>query len=82
MRTGLDQKVEYKRKDTKEAKAFADAAGSLIGRLSLHGHDVAHLTFKFEVDPTSESSVSFMNVAPWQLSTWSPPPLSKMDCMD
>ena len=66
----------------KERTPLAHFADGLIGRLSLHEHDVAHLTFNFYANPPTESASSFMNVPPWQLSTWSPPPPSKMDWMD
>ena len=66
----------------KEIVPVAHFADGLIGRLSLHEGDVAHLTFNFYANPPTESASSFMNVPLWQLSTWSPPPPSKMDWMD
>ena len=66
----------------KEIVPVAHFADGLIGRMSLHDHDADCVTFKFGIDPTSESHTVSMNVAPWQLSTWSPPPSCKMDWMD
>ena len=67
---------------TKGIVPIAHFADGLIGRSPLHEHDVKCVTFKFEVNPTTESSTSFMDVQRSQLSTWSPPPSGKMDWMD
>ena len=66
----------------KEIVPVAHFADSAIGRLSLLGHDEMEWVLQFGVDPTSESHTVSMNVVPWQLPTWSPPPSCKMDWMD
>ena len=76
---GWAKRCEHEMKEIVPVAHFADSA---IGRLSLLGHDEIEVVLYFGVDPTSESLTSFMNVAPWQLSTWSPPPSCKMDWMD
>jgi len=58
---------------TKEIIPDARFADGFIGRLSLHRHDAGCVTFKFGVHPTTHSSMSFMDVAPRRLSTWSAP---------
>ena len=57
---------------------IARLADGVIGRSSLHEHDANCVTFKFGVNPTTESSTAFMDVLRSQLSTWSPPPPCSM----